>query len=284
MKLIELRNVTFTYKGEKKPALLNIDLEIREGEALCIMGPSGSGKSTLCYCLAGLVPTLIEGRLEGSILFRGNDITQIKREKGYIGIGLVLQEAESQIVTLTVERELAFAPENLGLPKNVIKEKIQKAAKSLGIMHLLHRDTHKLSGGELQRVVIASMLTLDPKIIILDEPTANLDFKGIQALRSIFIELKKKGYTLIVVEHDIEHIIDIFDRIVVLHQGKKVLDGDPSSIFTSNDLQTIGVSTPSFIDFYNKLRMAGIMLPKPPLSIEELINMIGEILWRSSSN
>ncbi|MHC1629119.1 MAG: energy-coupling factor ABC transporter ATP-binding protein [Candidatus Nezhaarchaeales archaeon] len=284
MKLIELRKVTFTYRGEKKPALINIDLEVKEGEALCIMGPSGSGKSTLCYCLAGLIPTLIEGRLEGSILFRGNDITRIKKEAGYIGIGLVLQEAESQIITLSVERELAFGPENLGLPKNVIKEKIQEAAESLGITHLLQRDTHKLSGGELQRVVIASMLTLDPKIIILDEPTANLDFKGIQALRSILIELKKKKYTLIVVEHDVEHMVDIFDRIVVLHQGRKILDGDPISVLTSDDVQTLGISIPSFIDFYKRLKDVNIVLPKPPLSIEELISMIGDNLWRNSLN
>jgi len=284
MKLIELKDVTFRYKGEEKPALLNINLEVREGEALCIMGPSGSGKSTLCYCLAGLIPTLIGGHLEGSILFRGNDITRIKREKGYIGIGLVLQEAESQIITLTVERELAFGPENLGLPKNVIKEKIRKVAESLGITHLLQRNTHKLSGGELQRVVIASTLTLDPEIIILDEPTANLDFKGIQALRSILMELKKRGYTLIVAEHDVEHIVDIFDRVIILHQGRKVLDNDPISIFTSNEVKTMGLSIPSFIDFYNKLREAGIILPRPPLSIKELIDMIGEKIWRSSSN
>jgi len=275
MKLIELRKVTFAYKGAEKPAIIDIDLEIDAGETLCIMGPSGSGKSTLCYCLAGLVPKLIEGELKGEILLKGEDILEVKSRSGFIEVGLILQDPESQIVALTVERELAFGLENLGVPKEVIKKKVLEISKALGIEGIIHRSTCELSGGELQRVAIASIVVLEPKILILDEPTSSLDYSGVQALRSTLKNLKERGFTIIIAEHDIEDLLDIIDRIVILKDGRKIAEGPPLTTLSLKEVKEAGIEIPIIIDFYDAIKK-GDLTSEIPIDFQKLVKMMGE--------
>lgn len=281
MNLIELKDVTFTYKGESKPAVEDITLEVREGESLCIMGPSGCGKTTLCYILSGVIPFLVEGDFKGEVLYRGENAHRVREKRGYLGVGLVLQDPESQLISLKVERELAFGPENIGLPPQIIRERVMEAAEALGISHLLDRSTYELSGGELQRVAIGSLLTLYPEVLIFDEPTSNLDHHGLHSLKEMLKALKQRGYTIVVVEHDVEHLLEVFDRIVLMSNGRILISGEPVEALLSREAEKAGVSIPLPLRLYKELRKKGVKLPKPPLTVQELLELLGDVVGRA---
>lgn len=242
---IEFQNVTFHYEGSSIPALKDINLTIEAGEIILITGPSGSGKTTLCSCINGLVPHFHEGKLEGDVL-----VQSYNTKKARIGglaslVGMVFQDPESQLVTSSVADEVAFGPENFGVPRNEINERVKAALKATRLDGYEEREPYNLSGGEQQACVIASVYALQPEIYVMDEPLANLDPAGrAQVLRLIIEVAKERGKTLVIVEHALEEVIPLVDRIVVMQQGEIVRDGKVEDVLSSGDIPQVFTRPP----------------------------------------
>jgi len=273
-KTIVLKNVTYFYPSSNTPALENISLEVNRGEFLVIAGPSGGGKSTLVRIILGLIPHIYGGVLHGEVLVNGVNVV----EKGFRAIvnnvGVVIQNPENQVVNIVVEEEIAFTLENLLYSPEDIRGRVNEAIKALGIEHLRRRLTHTLSSGEIQKVVIASALALNSKILILDEPLAHLDPQGARELVSTLYKLcKDRGITVIIVEHRLSELAKYADRIVVLN--KRILfDGKPT--LAINKLLEIGVEVPPISRLFKELNKSPI-----PLHVD---SSVIEILTRDIVN
>ncbi len=218
---VAINNLSFTYNGTVSPVLRNINLQVYPGQFLTITGPSGCGKSTLALCLAGFIPHAYPGKMTGSIHIQGKD-TRDYPAGGLSGIvGLVQQDPEAQLCTLTVKDEIAFGPENLCLPPKVIRKRVLSALEAVGAKDLLARKVHTLSGGEKQRIAIASVLAMNPSLLILDEPTANLDPSCTREVLLTLGELKGRQKTaIIVLEHRIDRLAGITDRLFYMDKGR----------------------------------------------------------------
>jgi energy-coupling factor transporter ATP-binding protein EcfA2 len=223
-----VENLSFTYSGAAFPALKGVNLKVYPGQFLTITGPSGCGKSTLALCLAGFVPHAYPGKMTGIVRIQGKD-TRDYPAGGLSGIvGLVQQDPEAQLCTLTVKDEVAFGPENLCLPPTTIRERVQSALQAVGALDLIDRKVHTLSGGEKQRVAIASVLAMTPSLLILDEPTANLDpsctREVLQTLERLRVE---QGISIIVIEHRLKSLAAISDDLLIMDGGEIVSRGNP---------------------------------------------------------
>ncbi|NMB41364.1 MAG: ATP-binding cassette domain-containing protein [Firmicutes bacterium] len=223
-----LEGLSFTYAGAAKPALFDFNLKVKSGEFVAITGPSGCGKSTLSLCLTGFIPHAFDGEMEGLVRVGGLDTRQVIPGK-LAGIsGLVQQDPEAQLCTLKVIDEVAFGPENLRLPPEKIKKRVKWSLEAVDSSDLMYRDVHSLSGGEKQRVAIASVLAMAPGLLILDEPTANLDPRcTMEVLAAIENLRREKNTAIIVIEHRLQEILPLADRLIVMEEGRIVADGDP---------------------------------------------------------
>lgn len=221
--VVDVRELTFTYDGSTSPALEGINLKVYPGELLAITGPSGCGKSTLALCLAGFIPHAYGGKMEGVVRIQGRD-TRDYPAGGLSGIvGLVQQDPDAQLCTLTVSDEVAFGPENLRIPPEEIRERVHFALQAVGALDLMDRKVHTLSGGEKQRVAIASVLAMTPVLLILDEPTANLDPSCTrEVLRTMEKLREEQGISIIVIEHRLERLVPISDRLLLMEKGRIV--------------------------------------------------------------
>ena len=218
----------------------NINLEVYENEFLIITGPNGSGKSVLMKHLNGLLkPTSGDVYLHGKNIF--DNITESRRE-----IGLVFQDADSQIVGQTVERDTAFGPENLRLSRPEIKERVGRALESVDLMSKKDYRPHLLSGGEKRRLAVAGVLAMDSNILIFDEPFSNLDYTGIKNVLSRIIDLHSKGHTIILITHDLGKVLAHADRLVILNSGKIVDQGRPCDLL--DKLEESGIRRPDADD------------------------------------
>ena len=230
--MIRLDNLTYSYPESSGPALAAVTLEIAEGEFLLVTGPSGSGKSTLLRCLNGLVPHFYGGTLAGRIEVCGHDpIAEGPREMSRV-VGLVFQDPEAQCVAATVEDELAFAMENHGLPLATMRKRIEEVLGPLGIAHLRGRRLETLSSGERQRVAIGAVLTLQPRLLVLDEPTSQLDPQGAEEVLDALLRLNRDlGLTVVLSEHRLERVIGHADRMLYLPgPGRPALLGTPREV------------------------------------------------------
>lgn len=229
--MLSLRNVSFSYPSTNKSALDNICLDVWEGEFVVVTGPSGCGKSTLAAALGGHIPHVIEGNLSGEIFANGVSSTSADFSSLAAGASLCLQDPDSQLCTLTVREEVAFGPENLGLPEPEIIRRMQDALSAVNAHHLQDRGILELSGGEKQRVAIASMLAMQSKVLILDEPAAHLDPDSAEELFSAIETLHRERHiTVIVVEHRFSRLLNIADRLIVMENGAIVMDGEPGDV------------------------------------------------------
>lgn len=206
MEAIKARGITFKYPGQIHPLLDNIDFDLPRGRIAAITGPSGGGKSTLGYCLCGVIPKLIPGDFSGSVKLGGR-------------AGIVFQDPDNQIFLPTVEDELAFGPENLGLAREEIGERIQGVLDLLGITALRFENPARLSGGQKQLVALGGVLTLDPDIIVLDETLSPLDIAVRERVRKVLLALKQQGKALILIEHERDNLMTA-DQIWHLEDGR----------------------------------------------------------------
>ncbi|UMZ73780.1 ABC transporter ATP-binding protein [Natranaerofaba carboxydovora] len=246
----------FYYPGTKTPALENINLDIKKGEIVVITGGGASGKTTLAYCLCGAIPNFVEGDYNGSVSLKDKglddkDISSISLPKLAKDIGLVLEDPQNQLFHLSVEEDVAFGPGNLMLPKDEIKNRVEKALSSVGLENYRHRNPETLSGGEAQRVVLASILALNQDILILDLPAGELDPLG---RKQIYQNLKKlchqENKTMIMIEDRFDEVIDFASRYIVLKNGNIVIDQDADYFWADENLDklnSLGIRIPSNI-------------------------------------
>ena len=234
--IIELKNFSFRYEGSEEVVLKNVELTINEGDFVGIVGCNRAGKSTLCKCMVGILPFVMGGQWDGEIVVDGKSFNETKGENISDTIGIVFQDAESQFTQPTVEDELAFAMCNFGFPVELIRERILYAAEACGLMELLDRSPFRLSGGQQQRLAVACILALQPRVLILDESTSQLDPVGRDDIFRLVGELHKLGKTVIMVDHNIEKIAECVDKVLVLHEGNLVAFDAPSKVFCQKEL------------------------------------------------
>ncbi|MCI9122907.1 MAG: energy-coupling factor transporter ATPase [Eubacterium sp.] len=250
-------------------ALDQVDLDIKEGEFIVILGSNGSGKSTLARQMnAMLTPS------EGYLWVDGKDVSDSDRTWDVRrSVGMVFQNPDNQIVADLVEEDVGFGPENIGIPTDEIWERVMDSLRSVGMLEYRTHSTNKLSGGEKQRVTIAGVLAMQPKCIVLDEPTAMLDPAGRKEVRAAVQELnQKKGITVLWITHFMEEAIGA-DRVYVLDQGKLVMHGQPKQIFSrSEQLKRYRLDVPRITRLADELRKEGIPLPSGILTRQELLH------------
>ncbi|MCI0554559.1 MAG: energy-coupling factor ABC transporter ATP-binding protein, partial [Anaerolineae bacterium] len=214
MAIVNLQNVTYTYPLTHSPVLQNINLRVNEGQFVSIIGPNGAGKSTLCYTIAGFVPHFFKGELTGTVEVADNESSKSNLHEWVLNVGLAFQNPFNQIsgAKYTVFEELAFGLENIGVPRDEMKVRVEDAMKLTGISDLADRSPYSLSGGQQQRVALTSILVMQPKVLVLDEPTSQMDPIGTREVFGVIRKLAEQGMTVILVEHKVEWIAQFADR------------------------------------------------------------------------
>lgn len=275
--IIRVENLSFRYYGSEQHALRDVDLVVRRGEFVVLAGRSGCGKTTLLRCLNGLIPNFYEGEMYGRVLVDGMDTRHTPPHILSQVAGMVFQNPDNQLFALSVEADIAFPLENLGLPREVILERVEWALKVLGIEDLRDRSPFELSGGQKQKVAIASVLAMKPKILLLDEPTSSLDPLSAKNLIDSIIELnKREGLTVVISEHRLELLLPHADRLIIMDQGMIVRDGDPRSLLKDEDLLAYGVAAPrvSEVARYVNARGGCLRFDEIPLTVKEFVEVV----------
>jgi len=283
---VEIEHLTFQYRGAAEPALRDINLTLRRGEIALLIGPTGAGKSTLYQCLNGLIPNLIAGQMSGRVVVAGMDTAEHSIPELAQKVGLVFQDPEVQIFSLTVEDELAFGPENLGLPKDEILRRVDHAATTIQLQDLMAREPARLSGGQQQTVAIGSVWSMLPEVVILDEPTSNLDPEGSERVLALIQQLKREhGKTILIAEHKIDEVAQLADHVFVMQQGRVVLDGSPREVFGQPErLHAVGLVAPVATELLYRLEASGWSLDGPlPLTVAEGLAMLKRLRASSGS-
>ena len=249
--ILEIENLKFAYPSYSKDeapvnVLDNFNLKVKRGEFVSIMGPTGAGKTTLCLALNGIVPHSSGGSFGGDIQICGMNTKETPISNLAQKIGIVFQDPETQLFCMTLEDEVAFGLENMGVPRDEMRRKIDAALDAVGLRHLTDCSPFHLSGGQKQRVAIASMLAMEPEILILDEPTSGLDPIGKKEVFQVVDRLRQeKNMTIIMIEQESERVAEFSDRVIIMDQGKIVMEGEPRTVFEQIDvLREIGVSIP----------------------------------------
>src|SRR5271157_1290361 len=236
MAIIETKNLTYTYPGASKPSILDVSINVEKGEFVLITGPSGCGKTTLCRTFNGLVPHFYQGEMKGEISVAGLDTLNHHTYEMAKHVGLVFQNPENQLFSLSVEKDVAFGLENLGVPREEMRRNVDWALQLTGMYDLRERSPHELSGGQQQRVAIASVLAMKPQVLVLDEPTSFLDPLTARKIFEVIHELNRSiGITVVLVEHRLDLTAKYANHIIVMDQGRVLLDGDPHQILRSEE-------------------------------------------------
>ena len=279
---IKIENLTYIYMPKtpfEKKAIDDVSIEIKQGEFVALIGHTGSGKSTLIQHINGLLkPT------SGTILVDDIDITKKKMKLTSIRkkVGLVFQYPEYQLFEETIEKDISFGPKNLGLDNDEINRRVQRAMKIVGLDYEEYKDKSpfEISGGQKRRVAIAGVVAMEPRVLILDEPTAGLDPKGRDDILNKIVELyKANNMTIILVSHSMEDVAKVANRILVMDKGKCILDGTPEKIFREIDtLESVGLAVPQVTYLIRELRNKGFDLSQDIFTIEKAKQELLKIL------
>ncbi|MBL8080934.1 MAG: ABC transporter ATP-binding protein [Anaerolineales bacterium] len=274
MAFVNLKNVTYKYPLTDKPALQNINLQIKEGEFVAIVGPNGAGKSTLCYTLAGFAPHFFKGELSGTVEVAGKISNQSTLDEWVLNVGLAFQNPFNQIsgAKYTVFEEIAFGLENIGIPRDEMKKRVEDAMTLTGITDLADRSPYSLSGGQQQRVALTSILVMRPKLLVLDEPTSQMDPIGTREVFGTIRKMAEEGMTVVLVEHKVEWIAEFADRVIAMHNGQVLLEGNPSEVLTSNVLIKNGFGLSRYTSAAREAKKLGIWKKeKLPVTLDEAV-------------
>jgi len=272
MHLIEFHNFYFRYKRNKEYQLNEINLKIDENKFILLAGPTGSGKTTLIRCMNGLIPQFYPGFYRGYVKVLGKDTAEAPIADLSTEVGIVFQNPENQLISMNVEHEIAFGMENLGIPREEMEKRIKEVIKITEIEHLLDKAPFELSGGEQQRVAIASILVLEPKILVLDEPTALLDpnmaDKIIKLLKKIQTE---KNMTIIISEHRMDLVVPYANEIILLDNAKILEHGKRDEVLNGENFQRLNINKPVIYSVFTKLKSEKLYKDRVPASIDEAI-------------
>lgn len=278
--VITLDNVSFRYPDAGRDALSGVSLSIEAGSFIAVLGHNGSGKSTLAKLLnAILVPT------EGTVTVKGMDT---RSEENLLNVrrtvGMVFQNPDNQIVASVVEDDVAFAPENLGVPPAEIRRRVDEALKRVGMYEFRNNAPHLLSGGQKQRVAIAGVIAMQPRIIVLDEPTAMLDPQGrAEVIGTITKLCRENGMTVVLITHHMDECVGA-DRLIVMSNGHIVADGTPKDVFADVALMDReGLSVPATVRLMHELRDAGWALPEDELDVEDCADELSDFIKRKEN-
>lgn len=276
--MIECRNLVFKYTAsenqEEKIAINDVNLQITEGEFIAILGHNGSGKSTMAkHMNALLIPTdgkMLVNKMDTSDM---NNLWNIRETAG-----MVFQNPDNQLVAIIVEEDVAFGPENLGVPPEEIRKRVDEALERVGMSEYKKHAPHLLSGGQKQRIAIAGILAMQPKCIIFDEPTAMLDPSGRKEVLDTIIDLNRNyGITVILITHYMDEAAKA-DRIVVMDKGKLILDGKPRDVFSNVEkMKNIGLDVPQVTELSYELQKVGINIDTRILDVNEMVNAICQL-------
>ena len=244
--MIELKNVSFKYELQEEKTIKNLDLYVKQGEFVGIIGKNGSGKTTLCNIIRGIIPDFVQGTITGSISIDNKNINDIERGEMAELVGFVFQNPFSQIsgIKKTVFEEIAYGLENLGVSREEIRQRVTDVIKLLKIEDLQDKNPNELSGGQSQRVAIASIIVMNPKVLIFDEPTSQLDPLGTEEIFDILKLLKSQNKTIILVEHKIDLIAEYADRVVVMDNGEIIFNGETHEVLSNDKIEQHNVSMP----------------------------------------
>jgi energy-coupling factor transport system ATP-binding protein len=282
MAIIETKNLTYTYPGATKSSIENVSIKIEKGEFVLITGPSGCGKTTLCRTFNGLVPHFYQGEIKGEINVAGLNTLDKHTYEMAKHVGLVFQNPENQLFALSIEKDVAFGLENNGVSRVEMRKKVDWALNQTGIYDIRERSPHEISGGQQQRVAIASVLAMEPDIIVLDEPTSFLDPLSAEKIFEVIYKLnKEQGITVVLVEHRLDLTAKYANHLIVMDRGMVRFEGDPRDVLSSDETRLIGVGIPKATLLYEMLKKEGLNLKgKIPLSSEELADQLLEALRR----
>lgn len=259
--MIEIKELTFKYSGSKKNALENVSLTIEKGDFVGLIGESGAGKTTLCSCINGLIPHHYTGDFYGSVKIQGTDTFDIEPGKLALKVGSVFQDVDSQLVSFFVEDEILFGLENFGIPKDQIEQRITAALEALEIQELRHREISTLSGGQKQKVAIAAILALEPDILVLDEPTGELDpASSVQIFKLLQKLNKEKGITIVVAEQKIMLLCEYVKKLIVLEKGTLIHYGEIRSTLThQKEMEEAGINCPRVLTLTCRMAEEGLV-------------------------
>ena len=278
--IVEFHNVTFCYdadEGEQQPepAIRDFTFNVKKGEFVAVLGHNGSGKSTVAKLSNSiLIPN------EGKVLVKGMDTAdedlsyEIRKT-----VGVVFQNPDNQIVASIVEEDVAFGPENLGLPREEIRKRVDDSLKAVGMYEYRHHEPHKLSGGQKQRVAIAGIIAMRPECIFLDEPTAMLDPKGRKEVMDTVIKLNKEyGMSVVFITHFMEEAV-LADRVAVIDNSRLLLEGTPKEVFKQEDLlRSVGLDIPQITDLAREMKKSGVKVDDSVLTLNEFVENITALL------
>jgi energy-coupling factor transporter ATP-binding protein EcfA2 len=271
--MIEIEQLTFKYVGRRQPAIRDLSVSIPAGQSVLVLGPSGCGKSTLALCLNGAIPHAIEGDLRGAVRIDGLDTRHASMADLSQRVGIVFQDPEAQFCMLSVEDEVAFGLENLAVPRQKMDRRLDDALEAVGLARRRQDRIERLSGGQKQRLALACVLVQRPDILVLDEPTAQLDPGGAAELIALLGRIRaERHHTLVIVEHRLDEVMALVDRVIVLNaDGELVADGPPRDVIRCHGrwLAEAGVWTPQVSELARSLERTGIMLDPFPLTVPE---------------
>ena len=270
--IIEIKNLSFQYEGSSKKVLKNLNIDIKEGEFICVLGHNGSGKSTLAKLInAQYIPT--EGDiLVGNMNTKDDDSLWDIREM----CGMVFQNPDNQLVATIVEEDVAFGPENLGVPREELRKRVDECLELVGMSEYKRHSPALLSGGQKQRIAIAGILAMNPKCLLMDEPTAMLDPQGRKDILNTVLKLREMGKTIIHITHYMEECVNA-DRIIVINEGDVVLEGTPREVFSNvEQMKEIGLDVPEPTEISYLLNKSNINVRADVLTVDELVEALGE--------
>jgi energy-coupling factor transport system ATP-binding protein len=281
---VEVSDLTYSYPGHS-PVLSNVNFEVSKGEMFGIIGPNGAGKSTLCKALNGLVPHFYGGAYGGTVIVAGMNTMKHTVADLSLKVGLVFQDPSNQFsgVSARVDEEVAFGMSMMGFERRGMLSRIRDSLRQVGLEGLEDRSPFELSGGQQQRLAIATVLAVRPEIIVMDEPTAQLDPVGKTEVLETMRALNKEGYTIVVAEHEIEELATFADRIIALNEGRIVLEGSTRDVLTKVEaLKRLGVDPPSVTELTQLLAdKTDLRSGQYPITLDEAITMYRRLVGRN---
>lgn len=276
MDSIQIKNLTYRYPTSEADVLKDVSFTVKKGELCAIVGANGSGKTTLCNAIRGFVPKFYKGEISGEVLVNGRDVKEDSDGKNALEIGFVFQNPFTQIsgIASTVYEELAYGLENMGVEPEEIRQRIERIMELTKIQEFRDRDPYQLSGGQQQRVALAAILVMDQDVLVIDEPTSQLDPQSTDDVFEIIKLMKSMGKTIVLVEHKMEQIAEYADQIIVLDGGQVVMEGTPKEVFSDPDCLKYHTRLPQSTRIALELKKEGVNLSEIPVTVEETVGMI----------
>lgn len=281
--LVRLSGVTYRHYGKTTPALTDININIRRGSFTLLVGPSGSGKSTLCMLLDGIIPHILGGKLEGRVIVDGQDVAESKVQNLAHSVGLLFQDPEWMFATLQVEDEVAFGPENLRQQPAEIASQVTKSLDYVNMGSLRKNLVWALSGGQIQKLGLASVLAMAPQLIVLDEPTANLDPATTHAVHELILRLRDEGKSIILVTKDLDEFMAQADDMILLSEGRVRAQGSPREVISihGKTMLDLGVWLPEPTEVGLRLKQKGLLKNKlVPITVAEAVDVFKDIHFK----